>query len=155
MSAKGADLVPQSWILGPPLDPTGSQNGTENGPRAPKNREQKSLGTTLERRNFDFRCRVLIKMKKLKITQIRFFSTRKKETKTQREQLLVPPFYDFLAEPGPPRVHLWKKLISEALPLKIIIFGSESTYMGANHDINLGIKATLGQTSAILEGSGK
>ena len=39
--ASCADLVPKSSILGPPLDPTGPQNGTQNGPRAPKIRAQK------------------------------------------------------------------------------------------------------------------
>ena len=31
-----ADLVPKSWILGPLLEPTGAQNGTQNAPRAPQ-----------------------------------------------------------------------------------------------------------------------
>ena len=35
--ASCADLVPKSLIFGPPLEPTGLQNSTQNGPRAPKN----------------------------------------------------------------------------------------------------------------------
>ena len=38
---------------------------------------------------------------------------------------------------------------------KIVIFGTESTKVGSKNSINPCIKATLGPTSSILEGSGK
>ena len=47
-----------------------------------------------------------------------------------------------------------KKVDFEGDP-KIVIFGTESTKVGSTNSINPCIKATLGPTSLILEGSGK
>ena len=73
---------------------------------------------------------------------------------------MLPPnsgdqlFKSFLADPGPPKGPFWKKVDFEGDP-KILIFGTESTKVCSKNSINPCIKATLGPTSLILEGSGK
>ena len=63
-------------------------------------------------------------------------------------------FVSFLADPGPSKGPFLKKVDFEGDP-KIVIFGTEATLLSAKNSINPCIKATLGPTSSILEGSGK
>ena len=63
-------------------------------------------------------------------------------------------FKSFLGDPGPSKGPFLKKVDFEGGP-KILIFGTESTKVCSNNSINPCIKATLGPTSLILEGSGK
>ena len=63
-------------------------------------------------------------------------------------------FKSFLADPGPSKGPFLKKVDFEGDP-KIVIFGTESTQVGSTNSINPCIKATLGPTSLILEGSEK
>ena len=73
---------------------------------------------------------------------------------------MLPPnskdqlFISFLADPGPSKGPFLKKIDFEGDP-QIVIFGTESTKVGSTNSINPCIKATLGPTSLILEGSGK
>ena len=73
---------------------------------------------------------------------------------------MLPPnsnyklFISFLADPGPSKGPFLKKVDFEGDP-QIVIFGTESTKVGSINSINPCIKATLGPTSLILEGSGK
>ena len=69
-------------------------------------------------------------------------------------QFSGPHFYQFLAEPGPSPGPFLEKVEFEGDP-KIVILGTESTYMSAENSINPYIKATSGPTSSILGGSGK
>ena len=71
-----------------------------------------------------------------------------------RGALGVPAFLSLLADPGPSKDPFWKKVDFEGDP-KIVIFGTESTKVCSTNSINPCIKATLGPTSLILEGSGK
>ena len=63
-------------------------------------------------------------------------------------------FRSFWADPGPSKGPFLKKVDFEGGP-EILILGTGSTYVGAKNSINPCIKATLGPTSLILEGSGK
>ena len=63
-------------------------------------------------------------------------------------------FVSFLADPGPSKGPFLKKVDFEGDP-EIVILGTESTKVGSHNSINPCIKATLGPTSLILEGSGK
>ena len=63
-------------------------------------------------------------------------------------------FVSFLADPGPSKGPFLKKVDFGGDP-KIVIFGTEATLLSAKNSINPCIKATLGPTSLILEGSGK
>ncbi len=68
-------------------------------------------------------------------------------------QFSGPHFYQFLAEPGPSPGPFLEKVDFEGHP-KIVILGTESTYMSAENSINPCIKATSGPTSSIFWGSG-
>ncbi len=63
-------------------------------------------------------------------------------------------FLKKMADPGPSKGPFWKKMDFEGDP-KILIFGTESTKVCSTNSINPCIKATLGPTSLILEGSDK
>ena len=69
-------------------------------------------------------------------------------------QFSGPHFYQFLAEPGPSPGPFLEKVDFEGDP-KIVILGTESTFLSAENSINPYIKATSGPTSSILGGSGK
>ena len=65
-------------------------------------------------------------------------------------------FISFLADPGPSKgLFLFLKKVDFEEDPEIVILGTESTYVGATNSINPCIKATLGPTSLILEGSRK
>ena len=68
-------------------------------------------------------------------------------------QFSGPHFYQFWAEPGPSPGPFLEKVDFEGDP-KIVILGTESTFMSAENSINPCIKATSGPTSSILKGSG-